>query len=161
MNDISTKFIGPRDGGPIEDVISSEGGGGGSGAITHPFQITEVAGEASPTILVRYGTMQDVIPTSVNANFTTLTNNATNVIYLAVTVDINGVFASCEMVSDASKPADSDYIGYITLGTVVIASGAITTINQACTHSLRMAMCGRVVDGASLTARGTYEFWGF
>ena len=162
MNDISTKFIGPRDGGPIEDVISSEGGGGGSGAITHPFQITEVTGGASPAIIARYGTVMDVVPTNVDETFDTLTDNATNVICIEVTVATDGTLASVAMIAEvATQPADTDTEAYLTLGTVVLASGVITEINQACTHSLRFATCGRVVEGESITTRGTYEFWGF
>lgn len=133
--------------------------GGGGGEIEHPFQIQ--AGTAALAINVRYGTMQDNEPTGV-ATEQAITDDATNYVYLDLEVDLNGVFVACTLTIDTSpQPADSDYHGYITLGNVVAAGGIITVINQACTHSLRFAMCGRVVDGETLVEPGTYEFWGF
>lgn len=132
---------------------------GGGGAIEHPFQIQ--AGTAALGINVRYGTMQDNVPTNV-ATEQAITDDATNYVYLDLEIDLNGAFVACTLtISTTPQPADADYHGYITLGNVVAASGVIATINQACTHSLRFSMCGRVVDGETLVDPGNYEFWGF
>jgi hypothetical protein len=166
MNNISEQFIGARDTGIVEDPaysIASEGGGGGGGqTITHPFQITEVTGEATPTIHVRYGTVMDIVPTNVDVNFVRdLADNSTNTIYLEAVLLEDGTIDYVTMYAAASQPADGDYLACITLGTVVISSGVITTINQAATHSLRFATCGRVVVDGTMTVRGSYEFRGF
>lgn len=127
--------------------------------IEHPFQIQ--AGTSTLSINVRYGTMQDNEPTGVATN-QAVTDDATNYVYLDLEIDLEGAFVACDLVIDTSpQPADSDYHGYITLGNVVAAGGAITTINQACTHSLRFAMCGRTWTDETLDTPGTYEFWGF
>lgn len=139
------------------DVIKSDPPGG-AGTPQHPFQIQKVDDD---TINVRYGTMQDVAPTNVATDIN-LTGNGTHTVYLDVEIDLNGVVIGVTLSEGTSgQPADTDYHGYITLGEVVMASSVITTINQAATHSLRTAMCGRVVTSGSLTTRGTYEFWGF
>lgn len=154
------RFIGSDEESSFE--VDKEGGGGGGGAITHPFQLTEVTGGANPAIIARYGTCMDVVPTNVDETFDTLTDNMTNVICLEVTVATDGSFVSATMISeDTTQPADTDTEAYITLGTVVLASGVITEINQACTHSLRFATCGREFTGEVVDVRGTYEFWGF
>jgi hypothetical protein len=141
---------------------NTAGGGGGGGAITHPFQIQDAStggDEPEAKINVRYGTVMDLAPTGVG---TDIAVTASCTVYLDVEVDIDGeVIAATLMVEEGAQPADEDYHGYITLGTVEVEDGAITAINQAATHSLRMAMCGREVDGESLVTAGTYEFWGF
>jgi hypothetical protein len=140
----------------IDKVESPPPGGGGTPE--HPFQIQRVDAD---TVNVRYGTCQDIEPTDVATDID-LTGSNTHTFYLDVEVDIDGIVVAVTLSHGTSgRPADTDYHGYITLGTVVTASAVITVINQAATHSLRVAMCGRVVDTGVLTVRGTYEFWGF
>jgi hypothetical protein len=140
------------------DVIRGDPAGGG-GPPKHPFQILKVDDD---TINVRYGTLQDIAPTNVATDID-LSTDGTHTVFLDVEIDINGVVLAVTLsTATTGQPADSDYHGYITLGDVVVASAVITTINQAATHSIRTAMCGRVVsEGPTLDARGTYEFWGF
>lgn len=137
------------------DKIESTPPGGAS--LQHPFQIQRVADDE---INVRYGTMQDIAPTDVATDLTL--GNGTHTIFIEVEVDIDGVVIGAIIdTSTSGQPADDDYFGYITIGEVVVASGVITTINQAVTHSLRMSMCGREVSaGPTLDERGTYEIWG-
>ncbi len=139
------------------DVIESPPPSG-SGTPQHPFQIQKIDDD---TVNVRYGTMQDIVPTDVATDID-VSGTDTFTFYLDVEVDLDGaVIAVTLSNSTTGQPADSDYHGYITIGTVVVASSVITAINQAATHSLRAAMCGRVVEDDTLITRGTYEFWGF
>lgn len=134
-------------------------GGGGASAIQYPFQIQKIDND---TVNVRFGTLNDITPTNVATNID-VSGTDTFTFYLDVEVDIDGAVIAVTLSSATTgQPADDDYHGHITLGTVVVVSDIITTINQAATHSLRMAMCGRVVSaGPTLDTRGTYEFWGF
>ena len=109
---------------------------------------------------VRYGTVMDVEPNNCATDIT-LSNSTTNIVYIHVTIDINGNFLTAEILTGASLPANGNYDGYIAIGQVVVDGSGNMTINQAMTHSLRMAMCGRVVTGGVLTTAGTFEFWGF
>lgn len=142
------------------DARRSDPGGVGGGAVTleHPFQIQRVDDD---TVKVRYGTMQDAAPTNIATNID-LSGSSTHTFYIDVEVDINGHFVAATLShATTGQPADADYHGYITIGTVVTVAAVITAINQAASHSLRFAMCGRVVTTGALTTRGTYEFWGF
>lgn len=139
------------------DQIKSPPAGAGTN-LQFPFQIQKVDDD---TVNVRYGTLMDIEPTNVGDDID-VSGTDTFTFYLDVEIDINGVVIAATLSNSTSgQPADSDYHGYITLGTVVVASDVITVINQAATHSLRMAMCGRVVTDGVLITRGTYEFWGF
>lgn len=146
------------------DRISTPPAGGG-GTLQHPFQIlntTPSGDDPTPTINVRYGTLQDIEPDNVAADQTLESGDSEYFVYLHVTIDLDGNVTAAELVIDTSaQPADGDNDGYITLGTVEVTDGAIATINQAATHSLRTAMCGRVVTDDELTTAGTWEFWGF
>lgn len=153
-------------GGVILSSTATGSGGGGDTTITHPFQIADVSDPAAdplvPTIHVRYGTVMDIVPANVDVDFTgDLADNSTNTIYLEAVLLEDGTIDDVTMYAAASQPPDEDYLACITLGTVVIASGVITTINQAATHSLRFATCGRVVVDEVMTVRGSYEFRGF
>lgn len=140
-------------------TINTSGGGGGTITITHPFQIS--ASTTAGNISVLYGTLNDILPTDVGTDYSL--SNGTNTVYLEVEVDIDGEVVDVVLgASTSGQPADDDYYGYITLGSVVVSDGVVGAIRQAATHSLRMAMCGRVVlAGTTLDERGTYEFWGF
>lgn len=140
------------------DKIESPPPGGGGGKLEYPFQIQKVDDD---TVNVRFGTLNDIAPTNVATDID-VTGTDTFTFYLDVEVDLDGVVIAVTLSNGtAGQPADADYHGYITLGTVGVVSSVIAIINQAATHSLRMAMCGRVVTDGSLTTRGTYEFWGF
>ena len=146
----------------IDEIIQPAAGGGG---IQFPFQLqntsTVSGGSPVPKVNVRYGTVMDVEPTNCETDLA-LTAGQTTIVYIHVVVDINGVMLSTEILTATSQPADTSYDGYITIGNVVVDGGGnVTSVNQAMTHSLRMAMCGRVVTGGVLTTPGTFEFWGF
>ncbi len=149
-------------------IGSTARGNGGAVTIEHPFQIRNVStGGGTPVakINVRYGTVQDVEPANVAVD-STLSTSGTYSIFLEVEVNLAGTIVGASVEAALTGlPANTDYFGYVLLGTVVVAdSGSgktVTQINQAATHSLRMAVCGRVVDGSTLTTPGTFEFWGF
>jgi hypothetical protein len=134
-------------------------------SFTHPFKITDASSggvDSIPKIIVTYGTVQDIAPEFV-ATAITLSGDGTHTIFAQVEVDLDGVvlYAAIGSQLNVGKPADTDYFGYITLGTVVVGSNKVGTINQAATHSLRVLVCGRVVTGASLTEVGTFDWRGF
>jgi hypothetical protein len=147
-------------GRPVDKIVSQPAGGGG---IQFPFQLQKKTIGGSPYVNVRYGTMQDIEPTD-TATDIALTSDGTWNVYIHVVIDGPGAVVSATLVVTLSAmPANGNYDGYILLGQVIVASGAITTVNQAATHSLRTAMCGRVWDSgtSTLTTPGTWEFWGF
>lgn len=144
-----------------ERIMSPPPGGGG---IEFPFQLQDAStGGGSPVakINVRYGTLQDVVPTNVATDIS-LSNSSTYYFYIDLQIDIDGVFVAATLVASTSaQPADADYHGYITLGEADTGTGVVSAIRQAATHSLRFSMCNRVVVEGVLEAAGTYEFWGF
>lgn len=140
----------------IKSTVAPGRSGGGT-VINHPFKITQTS---DTTVDISYGTLNDLVPSPLTL---TISTNGTRVIYLDATLSLAGVITSVAVASAASQPADSDTHAYITIGSVVVASSIITTVNQAATHSLRFNACDRVVneDGITLDNRGVYEFWGF
>lgn len=135
---------------------------GGGGDLQHPFQILDSSDSSTAYCNVRYGTIMDIAPTDVATNLA-LTDSATNYVYIYCTLDVPGDITAADIdVNTTGLPANSDDSAYILIGNVVMAGGVVTTINQAVTHSLRFAACGRTNDGAEppvLTNRGSYEFW--
>ncbi len=140
------------------DRIDSPPAAPGIANFQFPFQIRKVDDD---TVNVRYGTMQDIAPTNIATDID-VSGTDTFTFYLDVEIDIDGAVIGVTLSnSTTGQPVDDDYHGYITLGTVVVDSDVITEINQAATHSLRTAMCGRIVESGVLTAPGVFEFWGF
>ncbi len=155
----------------IDEILSptQAGGAGGTASIEHPFQITHLAaGTSALQINVRYGTLNDIVPTDVGVDLDLDLGDGTYTLYLDVEVleDAVATIVTVSLIYDLSpQPADDDDHAYITLGQVIVAGGVITTINQAVTHSLRFAACNRVeadpeADPPIAFERGTYEFWG-
>lgn len=141
----------------VDEIVNA---GAAGSSITFPFQIYDTSTPMVQQVHVRYGTCNDVEPTNVDTDIAV--SAGVNTLYLKVTVNLDGVQTAVELdIATTGQPADTDYEGYITLGQVTVSGGLITSIDQAATHSLRMAMCGRIVTTGSLTFRGTYEFWGF
>lgn len=145
----------------IDPPFGTGGGGGAPTDIQFPFQITESA--TALNVKVRYGTVMDIAPTDVATDLA-LTDDATNYIYIQNTLDVDGnVTASAIGVNTTGLPANDTDNAYILIGNAVCAAGAVTLINQAITHSLRFAACGRTNNGGEppvVTADGSYEFWG-
>lgn len=165
MNPYDKRNIGPREIFKISlvtDQIQSEWTKTGGGtAFEHPFQILDASSGATPKVNIRYGTMMDVVPTNVATDISL--SAGTSYFYLKNQVDINGLFVGSVLItSGSSQPADDDTYGYITLGRAIVAGTSITEIEQAATHSLRMAVCGRTLSGGTaILDTGQYEFWGF
>lgn len=147
---------------PTEDEIRSEPLGGG-GEIQHPFQITDASENATAKVSVRFGTVNDDIPDNI-ATAIDLADNTTNYVFIHCAIDVPGDITDTDIEDNTTGlPADDDDSAYILLGTVVTGDGVVTTINQAVTHSLRFAACGRTDDGGdppAVTDPGSYEFWG-
>lgn len=136
-----------------------------SADLVHPFLITDTSTGGTATAQVRFGTVNDVEPTSLATDLA-LTSAAVWRIYLDATLSAAGaVTAAAIVAATGAQPADSDTHAYITLGLVTVAADgggfAVTDVDQAATHSLRFGACGRVVTEGSVTTRGTYQFWGF
>ena len=131
----------------------------GISSIEHPFKIS--ASDTAGSVSVLYGTVMDALPTNVGSDIAL--SNGTETLYIDVEIDIYGVFVDATLShATTGQPADSDYHAYITIGTVVVSGGVVGTISQAATHSLRLAVCGRVVSaGPTLDTAGTYDFRGF
>lgn len=164
------EFSGGRAPVPQDNPMESEWTkvAGGSSSFTHPFQLSQVmvAGTALFAINVRYGTCMDVVPSNVGVDIT-IPGDGTWTFFLDLTIYDDGTMEFVDLDwASTGKPADSDDHAYITLGSVDASGGVITAINQAATHSLRFATCGRVeadpeADPPIDFERGTYEFWGF
>lgn len=137
------------------------GGGGGTVEIQHPFQIYDTSVSAGTArFVVRYGTVNDVMPTGVTVTQTP-TDASTNYVQIELTLDAAGAITDTALVVNTTQQVDGDYVAYILLGTVVVTGSTteavITAINQAVTHSLRFRTCDRVEDPFEV---GEYYFWG-
>lgn len=143
------------------DPPQGSGGADAGGSIQFPFQLQDKSAGTTAQFEARYGTVMDVEPTNCETVIA-LTDNTTTIIYIHVVVDDPGNFVSAEILTGAAQPADGTYDGYITIGQAITGTGIITSLGQAMTHSLRMAMCNRTVDGGGHVANpGSFEFWGF
>jgi hypothetical protein len=147
------------------DAIVTPAAGGGGGTFTFPFQLQDHSVKGSSPVAkinVLYGTLNDVEPTNVGTDLSLTDGDGTYTFYLKIVVNLDGSLSSVELdYSMTGQPANDDYDGYITLGQADVLTNAVTAIRQAATHSLRYAVCGRVVSGMSLVTPGTFEFWGF
>lgn len=146
----------------VEDFEAS---GGGSATLVHPFQLIDAE---SGLLRVRYGTVNDVVPTlggtALSANPTTDLSgtDGTYLVYLTVTYSTAGTVSGVVVNANegGTLPSYDDTHDYITLGEADVASGLISELRQAVTHSLRHGICGRVLDGETVTTSGTPYFWG-
>jgi hypothetical protein len=126
--------------------------------------ISDASASGAAFCQVRFGTINDVTPTGIATNLS-LTSAAVWRVYLDATIDTAGaVTAATVTAAVGAQPADSNTHAFTTLGLVTVASDggdlSVSNIDQAVTHSLRFYACGRIVDGGTVTTRGTYQFWG-
>jgi hypothetical protein len=146
-------------------------GGAGSAVITHPFQIIDASDGSGANIRVRYGTVEDVVPTldgdSLSINpVHALASDGTYLVYLEVAYDNDGTVTSAVVNVDlaGTLPDHDDNTDFITLGEVDAAEVEsvlqVAEIRQAVTHSLRHGICNRELDGETITESGTPYFWG-
>lgn len=143
----------------ISVTFASIATGEGGGDITHPFQISKAGANK---VKIRYGTLNDATPTGVAVD-RTLTGEGTHTIYLVLTLaltTLGEVTAVAVGSSTSGVPADDDTHAHIILGTAVMSGGSVTVVNQAVTHSLRFAACGRDNSPPADFIPGAYEFWG-
>lgn len=115
---------------------------------THPFKVVDASSESTAKVRVRFGQVNGITPTiggvalDDDPNDPPLLTVETGSIYLAVVLDVAGAITSASIHNDATVPTPDVTHGYLPLATVTVASGAVTAINQAVTHSLGMRRCG-------------------
>lgn len=143
----------------------------GGGEITHPFQLIDASDGAGANFKVRYGTVNDVVPTLDGDSLSiapvhALGSAGTFLVYLEVSYDDEGTITSVTVeVGAGPLPSFDDNTDYITIGEVDVETVesvlAVTELRQAVTHSLRHGICGREFDETdTITEPGTPYFWG-
>lgn len=135
-------------------------------SFVHPFKVSDASAGVVAKVNVRSGSANDTIPTGVTPTEHTLTSAGTWRIYLDVTLSAAGSITAATIGKTAgAQPANTNTHAYLTLATVAvvaIAGGfAAGEIVQLATHSLRFYACGRTWSGSTVTAAGSYNFWGF
>ena len=108
--------------------------------IKHPFQITAYKTSAGAiTARVRAGTANNLVPTisgtaldAATPPELTLTDNATNRIYLKAEKGASPVFFPdiLSVITSTSVQSDTNTEGYLLLGSVVTSGGKVTAVNQ-------------------------------
>ena len=169
------RSIGPKNINQFEPTIDrfgSEFTKAAASAFTHPFQLIDATVDGvGANMKVRYGTVNDVVPTLAavalsSAPTAALGTSGTYLVYLAVTYGDDGVVSgvTVEIALGGALPAFTDNMNYITVGEVDVAEVAtflvVTELRQAVTHSLRHAICDRVIEDSVITEPGVPYFWG-
>lgn len=146
--------------GTILHVEKSPPVAGAGGPIVHPFKISDTTAEETLQCSVLYGQVNNEVPDNHETDLA-LTDDATNYIYLVVTLDTDGEITDLDIaINTTGTPDHDDDTAYKLIGRVICADGAVTKINQGLTHSLEFRTCDRVVEDDVVTDRGSYHFWG-
>lgn len=171
----------------VEDVGPA---GLGSGKIIHPFQVTDASDIDGAAVNVRFGMLNDVIPTLDDSvtELTTLTKfvltpDATTgtwrIVLIAAIVDddtvlvpeLDYVWVIQQKDYDGSGE-DPALVGHQIIAEVDVVAGDgdaipdhVTAIRQVVTHSLRHQICGRQLADAEASPPVTFSpgypvFWG-
>lgn len=107
--------------------------------IVHPFKITAFKRDGSIKVRVRAGTVNNLVPKigtvyldAATAPELTISGDATHRIYLKAETGATPIFFpdTCTVVAFPNDQTDTDEDGYLLIGSVVVASGAITAVNQ-------------------------------
>jgi hypothetical protein len=127
-------------------VIAAGGGGGGGGVLLRPFTIYR---NGANQISIIAGLLNNLTPTLGGAPLTdapppqsSALTDATQLVYLAVTTDADGIATGVTVGIATTLPANTATLAHIQLGQVVVASGSITTITQQRNGSLWHQRCG-------------------
>ncbi len=123
----------------IDTIGSNGGGGGGEEGITPPLWLTQVD---ATNVIVSSATVNGFTPTNIAANIS-ISSDATWNIYLDATVSATtgAVSAVTITASTSAIPSDSTTHAYRRIGTVVRASGAITTVTPVLAWSQEFVAC--------------------
>lgn len=124
-------------------IISAERTGN---SVSHPFKLINASTTApAAKVSVIYGTVNNFVPTIGGVSlFTdpapTLTV-VTGTVYLDATVDGAGTVTAVVIANAATTPADTTTRKYKTIGSVTVASNAVTAIAQNVITSLTLYLC--------------------
>lgn len=123
----------------IDTIGSNGGGGGGEEGIIPPLWLTQVD---ATNVIVSSATVNGFTPTNIAANIS-ISSDATWNIYLNATVSATtgAVSAVTITASTSAIPSDSTTHAYRRIGTVVRASGAITTVTPVLAWSQEFVAC--------------------
>lgn len=136
------------------DRIPPAGGGGGGGGVTPPLWLE---GVDDTNVIVSAGTVNGVSATNTATNIS-ISSDATWNIYMALTLPSSGIPSAAVVTASTSAiPADTDAAAYRRIGTVVRASGVITSVTPVMAWSQEFVACGRDTADPTTTP-GTY-YW--
>jgi hypothetical protein len=112
----------------------------------HPFKVYNASSGSVPAVRVRFGQVDSVTPTIVSVKLNDIDppilRVSSGVVYLKVTVNKDGAVTSAEIGNASELPKATDTEGYITLASIYVKEGVVTTISQSVTHSLQHMLCG-------------------
>lgn len=119
--------------------VSSPGGGGGGG-VTPPLWLYAVDTE---NVKVTFGQVSGFTPTGVATNIDVSGTDGTWNIYMDATVDAaTGAVTAADVSSNTSTvPSDSSTHSYRLIGTVIVSSSLIVTVNPSMAWSQTFVAC--------------------
>jgi hypothetical protein len=107
--------------------------------LVHPFKVSAFKDGNDIKVRVRAGTANNLVPTMSGTELDdspaptlTLAGNATHRIYLKAEIGATPVFFpdTLSVVTATSVQTDTNDEGYLLLGSVVVADGKVTAVNQ-------------------------------
>jgi len=123
-------------------------------AFTPPLWLTQVN---TTNVIVSAGTVNGISATNTATNIS-ISSDATWNIYMDATIASSGLpTAAAVTASTSAIPSDTSTHSYRRIGTVVRASGAITTVTPVMAWSQEFVACGRDTADPTTTP-GTY-YW--
>lgn len=154
-------FLGPNTYTPAEQYMRSidvyprqQGEASAPVAFSPPLWLTQVN---STNVIVSAGTVSGISATNTATNIS-ISSDATWNIYMDATIASSGLpTAAAVTASTSAIPSDTSTHSYRWIGTVVRASGAITTVTPVMAWSQEFVACGRDTDDPTTTP-GTY-YW--
>jgi hypothetical protein len=118
----------------------------GTGGVSHPFKLINASTTApAAKVSVIYGTVNNFVPTiggtSIFTDPAPTLTVVTGTVYLDATVDGAGAITAVVIANAATTPADTTTRKYKTIGSVTVASNAVTAIAQNVITSLTLYLC--------------------
>lgn len=136
------------------DELKTNPSGGGGRAFTPPLWLSQVN---TTNVIVSAGTVNAVSATNTATNIS-ISSDATWNIYMSLTLPSSGIPSAAAVVASTSAiPSDTSTAAYRRIGTVVRASGAITSVTPTMAWSQEFVACGRDTADPTTTP-GTY-YW--
>jgi len=120
------------------------GGGGGTPAPTHPFQLSDATEAGTAKVNIRFGMVAGITPTGMDpVDGKELSVGSSGYVVLAVTTDPLGYATSAAISIAASVPSNTATLGHIALGYVTKNTGPTSvTCSQSVGGSLWHQKCG-------------------